>query len=418
LDLGTGEARALRLWRIRIFAATWLCYVGLYFCRKPFSIAKKDLGDALGFSPAALALIYGTYLVAYAAGQFLTGAIGPRLGPRVVLLAGMAVSIGTAVGMGLVDRLEWFVALMLLNGLAQATGWPNCVGTMAAWTPPGRRGTVMGLWATNFQAGGILANALAAWSLAHLGFRGSFFTGAAALALVAVFFWFHQANRPEDKGFPPVEEAKAATPGAASSGGRWDGRTWALVLLIGGAYFGMKFIRYALWSWAPFVLQKSFGLEGDQAGYVSTIFDVCGVLGVVALGRMSDRLFHGRHATASFVMILGLVAATATAATVGTQSATVFAACIGAIGFTLYGPDALMTGAAVMDLVGKNTVRASGIIGGMGAAGSVVQEVLIGKAGGDLGPILGMLSGSAVLTAACLGAFIVVARRRPPVESP
>ena len=402
-------ARRQRLWRWRIFASTWLCYAGMYFCRKPFSIAKKDLGDALHFTPATLALIYSAYLIAYTVGQFLSGAIGPRFGPRAMLLAGMAISAGTAIGFGFTDQAAWFVVLMTLNGLAQATGWSNGVGNMAAWTPQGERGTVMGFWATNFQAGGVLANTLAAWMLAHYGFRGAFFSGAMVLLGVWVFFWFNQANKPEDKGFPPLPEDTAKS-GDKAVGGPWDGRTWTLVLLIGGAYFGMKFIRYALWSWAPFVLQRNFGLRGDDAGYLSTVFDVCGVVGVIALGRASDRLFRGRHAVASFVMILGLVAATVAAMTLGSQSAPIFTACIGAIGFTLYGPDALMTGAAVMDLVGKNTVRASGIIGGMGAAGSVLQEVLIGRNDADLGPILWMLVASAVLTAGCLGGFIAVAR--------
>jgi OPA family sugar phosphate sensor protein UhpC-like MFS transporter len=404
------SARSLRLWRWRIFASTWLCYAGMYFCRKPYSIAKKDLGDALHFTPATLALIYSAYLVAYTAGQFLSGAIGPRFGPRAMLLTGMAVSAGTAVGFGFADQTAWFVALMILNGLAQATGWSNGVGNMAAWTPQGERGTVMGLWATNFQAGGVLANTLAAFMLARYGFRQAFFSGAVVLLLVMVFFWFNQANKPEDEGFAPLPEDTAKA-GQKAAGGPWDGRTWALVLLIGGAYFGMKFIRYALWSWAPYVLQRNFGLRGDSAGYLSTVFDVCGVVGVIALGAASDRLFKGRHALASFVMILGLVGATLLAMTVGAQSALVFTGCMGAMGFTLYGPDALMTGAAVMDLVGKNTVRASGIIGGLGAAGSVLQEVLIGSSGANLGPILGMLVASAVLTAGCLGAFIVVARR-------
>lgn len=404
------SARSLRRWRWRIFASTWLCYAGLYFCRKPFSIAKKDLGDALHFGPATLALIYSAYLIAYTAGQFLSGAIGPRFGPRAMLLTGMAVSAGTAVGFGFADETAWFVALMILNGLAQATGWSNGVGNMAAWTPQGERGTVMGFWATNFQAGGVLANTLAAFMLARAGFRWAFFSGAAVLLVVMIFFWFNQANKPEDKGFPALPEDTAKA-GQKAAGGPWDRRTWALVLLIGGAYFGMKFIRYALWSWAPYVLQRNFGLRGDSAGYLSTVFDVCGVAGVIALGAASDRLFKGRHAVASFVMILGLVGATLAAMTVGSQSAVIFTICMGAMGFTLYGPDALMTGAAVMDLVGKNTVRASGIIGGLGAAGSVLQEVLIGSSGADLGPILWMLVASSLLTAGCLGAFILIARR-------
>ena len=164
------------------------------------------------------------------------------------------------------------------------------------------------------------------------------------------------------------------------------------------------------------MLQKNFGLAGDKAGYLSTVFDVCGVLGVIVLGRVSDKVFGGRHALSSFLMILGLVGATVAAMTMGASSVTIFTVCIGAMGFTLYGPDALMTGAGVMDLVGKNTVRASGIIGGLGAAGSVLQEVLIGSSNAQLGPILVMLVGSAVLTAGCLGAFILVSRTRAQMQ--
>jgi sugar phosphate permease len=406
-------ARRSKVWRWRVYAATWLSYFGFYFCRKPFSIVKSDLGKALHFDTGTLGDLSAGFSVAYMAGQFLSGWIGPRFGPRAMLLCGMGVSIAASVGLGGAHLLFVFAFLLVVNGIAQATGWPNNVATMASWTPKGERGTVMGVWATNYQAGGIAANAVAAWTLGHIGFRQSFLTGALVLAAVVVFFWFNQANRPEDKGLAPLVDDDQ--PGAVSNGPagevRWSGRTWALVLLIGGAYFGMKFIRYALWSWAPFVLSRNFGLKGDDAGYVSTIFDVCGMAGVVALGWASDRLFHGHHALASFVMILGLVAATVVALTLGTHSVGVFAACIGLIGFTLFGPDALMTGAGVMDLVGKGTVRASGIIGGLGAAGQVLQDLLIGHSGAQVGPMLAMLIGSATLTAACLAAFIVVARR-------
>src|SRR5439155_26430369 len=88
------DARRLRAWRIRIFAATWLCYAGLYFCRKPFSIVKSDLGHALGFDPRQLSYIYAAYLIAYALGQFASSALGPLVGARRMLLAGMGVSIG------------------------------------------------------------------------------------------------------------------------------------------------------------------------------------------------------------------------------------------------------------------------------------------------------------------------------------
>lgn len=420
---------ALRHWRWRVFGATWLCYVGFYLCRKPYSIVKSDLGAEMHFSTDDLAIVYATYLVTYTLGQFLSGAIGPRIGPRRMLLGGMAVSIAASIGFGLVDSLPAFVVLMGLNGLAQAAGWSNCVGTMAAWFHRGERGTVMGIWATNFQVGGIASNAVAAWSMAHplwfsgvLGsmgigvtlpaFRWAFFSGAFLLAIVWVVVFLFQANRPEDKGLPPVVDPAEDDAGEnAPAQAHWDRKVWITVLLVGGAYFGMKFIRYALWSWAPFLLSRNFHMKADDAGYVSTIFDVCGVVGVVATGYLSDKVFHGRRAKVAFLMLIGMVASTVALLTLGQTDVVVFAICIGLVGFTLYGPDALLTGAGAMDIGSKDgAVRAAGIISGLGSAGSVVQELMIGRSystsGGAIAPILAMLFGSALFAAACVAVIL------------
>src|SRR5205814_10435007 len=138
------------------------------------------------------------------------------------------------------------------------------------------------------------------------------------------------ANRPEDKGLPPVDEPgeEPAPAAAAPHQPRWSAEVWTTVLLVGAAYFFMKFIRYALWSWAPFVLSRNFGLKGDDAGYVSTLFDLFGIAGVISIGWLSDRVFAGRRTLVSFLMIAGLVLVTISLFTVGARSATAFQICI------------------------------------------------------------------------------------------
>lgn len=413
--------RLLKWWRWRVFAATWLCYAGYYFARKPFYIVKADLGRSLDLDATLLGVLGSAYLIAYTVGQFTAGAVGPRLGARLMLLIGMGVSVGAAIGFGFGHSFAWFLVLMILNGLAQATGWSSTVGNMAAWFHRGERGTVMGVWATNFQIGGVLASGLAAWTLARWGFRYAFFSGALVLLGVLVFFFFNQANKPEDKGLPPVvdpADKASANESAAESGQsvRWSKDVWWTVLLIGGTYFGLKFIRYAIWSWAPYVMANNFGLAKDDAGYVSTIFDVAGVAGVIITGWLSDRFFHGRRALVSFLMVLGLVAATLGMVTIGSGSVTAFAVSMALTGFCLYGPDALLTGAGAQDIGNQaSAIRAAGIISGLGSAGSVVQELAIGKSytdsGGDMGPILAMLFGSSLLAAACLAVILVRNRR-------
>ena len=50
------------------------------------------------------------------------------------------------------------------------------------------------------------------------------------------------------------------------------------------------------------------------------------------------------------------------------------------IGFMLFGPDSLLTGAGAMDLGSKKSaLAAAGIINGMGSVGSMAQEIVLPK---------------------------------------
>ncbi|MDP2307386.1 MAG: MFS transporter [Pseudomonadota bacterium] len=399
-----------RQWRWRVFAATWLCYAGYYFCRKPFYLAKASLATELSFDATQLGTIGTAFLLAYAIGQFVSGALGDKRGPRVLLLGGMAVSIGANIGFGLGNSFGTFLGLMVLNGLAQATGWSGTVGTMASWFHRRERGTVMGLWATNFQVGGVLANTFAAWLLGAYGWRYSFVGGAAVLVVVWAFVLFNQRNRPEDLGLPAIDDPEGAP--EPTTDAPWSRDVMINVALIGAFYFFLKLIRYALWSWAPFFLEKNFGLKGDEAGYLSTVFDVTGIAGVVVAGVLSDRLFRGRRATISFLFLIALVLATVALYTIGSSSVMAFAVCLGLAGFALYGPDALMTGAGAADVGSRRRAAlAAGIINGCGSLGPIVQELVIGRlydtGGGDLGPILGLLVGSAAVSLAFMAVILL-----------
>ncbi len=398
-----------RNWRWRIFASTWLCYAGLYFCRKPFYIAKAALGENLGFSASTLGTIGAAYLIAYTAGQFISAGLGGKTGQRILLLGGMALSIVSNLVFGFTNSTEAFIIFMAINGLAQATGWSGTVGVMANWFRRGERGTVMGFWATNFQVGGVLANGLAAYALGAYGFRYSFFLGTIVLFAVWIFFFFNQADKPEDLGLPAIVETEGEVGvGSVSAGSGWTRAMVTNVLLLGLVYFFMKFIRYALWSWAPFFLARNFHQDGGSAGYLSTVFDLFGILGVIVTGYLSDKVFKSRRAKVSLIMILVMVASCLLMYTVGRFSVFMFAACLGLVGFSLYGPDALLSGAGAMDVGSRrHATLAAGVINGLGSLGSVVQELVIGKmydkTGGELGPVFMLLLGASACSAIVLG---------------
>ncbi len=398
-----------RPWQVRIFAATWLAYAGYYFCRKPFYVAKADMGTALGFSSVELAHLGTAYLAAYAVGQFSSAWFGRQLGPRLLLLAGIAISVVSNFTFGIANGFGTLLLFLSLNGLAQGTGWPGCIGSLAFWFRREERGTVLGMWSTCYQVGSLVSTALAAYLLGRLGWRWSYFGGSLALLAIWAAVLALHPNRPEAVGLPPLEEEEERSGPAArehSDGLGWSRDVLVSVVIMGVIYFTIKFLRYTLWSWAPFFLRRNFGLAGDQAGYLSTVFEVCGFAGVIVAGVVSDRVFHGRRAFLSFLMLALMTASFVLMATLGSKNVFFFALGMGLAGFLLFGPDSLVSGVGAIDVGSRRgALAAAGIINGMGSVGPIVQEEVVGwmykASGGALAPILGMLVGLAGL-----GAFV------------
>lgn len=420
-----------RTWRIRIFAVTWLAYVAFYFCRKPFSVAKSALQKEADWSTATLGNLWATYLIAYALGQFLASHMGTRLGPRRNVLLGMILSISVTIAMGVTLTLPVVFGLMAINGLAQATGWSGTVGTMAAWFHKRERGRVMGAWSTNFTVGSIASGFAMAWVLSFPGdqivrngvsiaiapWRWCFYAGALVLLTVAIQFYFLQRNRPEDVGLAPIQDPPSPDQdGSAADSSRLTRSAWTNLLLVGGFYFFSKFVRYAVWSWSAYFLIRNYGMTDSEAAGYSVAFDLCGIPGVYLTGYLSDKYFGSRRAGISLVMMIGMTIATALLMAFGDSGVGIFIVLLGLVGFTLYGPDALLTGAGAIDIGGRRgATRATAIISGFGSMGPVVQEVVIARLydakSGDLGPIFLLLFGSAACAALFCAALVWRNRR-------
>jgi sugar phosphate permease len=421
--MATPLTDAHRSWRTRVFIATWLSYVGFYFCRKPFSLAKDAIEVQNGWEKATtVGNVWAAYLIAYAIGQFLASRVGTWLGPRRNLLIGMALSVVVTVAMG-VTLSPWVMAgLVAVNGLAQATGWSGNVGTMANWFHKHERGRVMGAWSTNFTIGSLASGyamgfVLGDTTAADQPWQWAFYLGAIVLTAVWVQFYFLQRNRPEDVGLAPIDDPVTEVDESKISESpttKLSRDAWINVLIIGGFYFFSKLIRYAMWSWSAYFLAKNYGLSGKSAASYSILFDLFGIPGVFVTGWLSDRYFKSRRAGIALIMMIGMTIVTGLLMMFGDRSVAIFATLLCGVGFFLYGPDALLTGAGAMDVGGrKAAVFATGTIAVFGALGPVVQEVVIPRLynAKDLSLIFVLLFASSIM-AAFFCALLVWRNRR------
>jgi sugar phosphate permease len=410
--------------RQRVFVATWCSYAAFYVTRKVFSVLKGPVMRALGTDDLGVSHLWTSYLVTYAVGMFLTAALSARVRARTLLLLGMSLSAlanaFTAIALSWGPRA--YAPLILcfaLHGVAQSVGWPSNVAIVGRWTDRRERGSVMGVWCTCYQLGSVFAKALAAFAYARTGLSNAFFVSSALMAAVTLLFVRYGHDDPAEHGIafddrlPATEAAPRTTTRDVSPVAPLAPAV--VVTAMGVLYFGFKFLRYALDSWAPRLLEDRFALGAAEAGYVSTAFDWVGFLGVVVAGYVSDRVFGARRLPVISVMSIAMAFACIALVTVGMTAVPVFALLIGLVGFTAMGPDSLLSAVAAVDTGdAKTSARAVAVVNGLGSIGPIIQEPVIGflKTRFGVGAVFALLAVVAVVTAVGATAFLRYTKQR------
>ncbi len=389
-------AARYKRWRWRIFVVTWLAYVGLYLNRRSFAVTKVALGESsgLGLSDWQLSGIDFAYLVTYAGGQFFWGICGDRYGTRRVVLAGMLGSAAAAAAMGASSAAAPMAVLFGLQGLFQSSGWAPLSKNIGQFFSRRERGTVMGLWSTNYALGGLVASILAAYFGSLWGWRYAFFVPAVLLLGIWLLFFALQANRPEDVGLPAIEEyhgegGERRGPTGAPAEGSWRAIAEVLanpmVLLLAAVYFFIKPTRYAILNWAPKYLHEKLGTDMLASGALFVLFELGGAVSIFVAGALSDRLFGSRRVPIAAIALLSVAvlvfAIDRLPATWLALGGSLFAT-----GFLLYAADSLVSGTAAVDFgTRKGASTAAGVINGCGSLGAIVGGTLPGLAHDRLG---------------------------------
>ncbi len=402
-------------WRRRgVFALTWLSYASYYFARKNFPVAKRTIERQLGITTAGLAVVDTGYLATYAIGQFAGGWLGDRVGSRRMIGLGMIGSAALCAAFGASSTVSLFALFFGLNGFLQATGWPGNVKAMAAWYGPKERGAVMGFWSTCFQVGPLVATALAAFLLAHAGWRWAFFGPAVWVALVGLGVLLFLREGPQKDATaqkPVVRDVRAASREALRN---------PVVWLLGLSYFGMKLIRYCIDFWQPYYLEKGLGYAGSTAAYASTAFQFGGIFGAIAIGYVSDRFFPGRRGAVAAVSTVALALSLALYGKVAPLGLWPNCLAMALVGFCLFGPDSLISGVAAQDLGGPlAAATVAGFINGCGSLGAIAQGALVAGVSNRYGwqAVFQTLMVLAALSSLALGAVWRMQHRLRPAPA-
>lgn len=377
----------IRNWQMGVFAVTWTTYFTYYLCRMNFSVAQPMILEDPEFAhwnEAMIGVIPSVYSAFYALGQFVNAQLGSRFGARRMMLIGVSVIAVVNIVFSSVSNYYLMLGLWALNGYCQSIGWPMIVQTMSNWFSVKRRGTMMGLVSTCYSWGNAGAWLLGGWLCSEFGWRSSFWIPGLTMIPIALAYLFFMRNTPEEVGLPHIRDDEEPEPESTEGAPAEEWTIWKVMRvtltnrtlwLLGLSYFCFNAVRYAFMYWTPSYFKMYHGMDIKKGVFLAVAFPLIGSTGQIFAGWVSDRLLGGRRAPVCTVMlfILALLCLAFIPLEAGeTLMATVV---IAAAGFMIYGPDAILTGAAAIDSAHpKAAASAAGFIMAMGNLGAALYS--------------------------------------------
>jgi sugar phosphate permease len=363
--------------QIRIFVLSWLSYAFYYVSRKNFSVVKTTLHEDLGFTMVQLGTIETLYAACYMIGQFISGALGDKLGPRKLLTFGMLGSAVTSIIMGFSISYSIFAFSLVFNGFFQSTGWASNLKAMTPWFGQESRGKITGLWCTCYTAGPLIATALATWLLVEHSWQTAFIGPGVLVSIVAFLIFFFLIDSPEHVGFTSTTSEETTNKKTTNKTPFRQMITNPTVILYGVCYAFIKFVRYSFTFWLPWYLYQKMNFSKGDAGYISMAFEFGGFFGVIGIGLLSDKYFSSNRSKIVVISILAMAGSLYLYQIFGSDSIFLNVALLALIGFMLFGGDSVLSASATQDIGGNQaTASAAGIVNGIGSIGGVCGGII------------------------------------------
>ncbi|EFN82029.1 Sugar phosphate exchanger 2 [Harpegnathos saltator] len=389
-------------------------------------------------APALFGLLDSSFLFAYAAAMFVSGIIAERVNLRYFLSLGMIASGISCYLFGIarpynVHSLWYFVLVQAIGGVFQTTGWPGVVTVMGNWFGKSKRGFIFGIWNSHTSLGNILGSLIAAkyvesdWGL-------SFMVPGAIMGLVGFIVFVFLVPNPTDVGcslpnshvYRKIEASNSSDDDLYADVG--DGphpageddyndnlRSESSPMLSGhrriysvqsstqdnaigfmGAIkipgvieyslclFFAKLVSYTFLYWLPLYIAASTTYSTSLSAYLSTLFDVGGIVGAIIAGIFSD--YSGMSALTCAIMFGLTFPALFIYDYIRNASLGVNVVLLLIAGLLVNGPYALITTAVSAELgthpsLGDNSkalATVAAIIDGTGSIGAAMGPLLAG----------------------------------------
>ena len=291
---------------LMLFLATIINYAD----RATISLVGANLQKDLGIDAVTLGYVFSAFGWAYVLGQIPGGWLLDRFGSKKVYTVSIfSWSLFTLL-QGFVGHFSMATAVILLFtlrlmvGLAEAPSFPGNARIVSTWFPAAERGTAAAIFNSAQYFATVLFAPLMGWIVFYFGWQYVF----VVMGVLGILFsgaWIKVIYDPKDH--PRINHAELNY--IESNGALVDmdahkknnGPNWKYIkqlltnrMLLGVylAQFCINAITYFFLTWFPVYLVQERGMTILKAGIIASLPAICGFIGGILGGVISDFLLH------------------------------------------------------------------------------------------------------------------------------
>ena len=307
--MATLEARTIAKVTARLVPFLVLCYFVAYLDRVNVGFAALTMNKDIGLSASAFGFGAGIFFLAYFIFEVPSNLILERVGARKwiarIMFTWGLISGATAF---IVGETSFFIVRALL-GIAEAGFFPGIIFYLTLWFPAVYRARIIGYFMAAIPLSTVIGAPISGLLLGMDGLMGMkgwqwmFIIEAIPALLMSVAVLFYLTDRPaEAKWLEPDERAWLAARLQLERTKRETVHHYSVaqallnpkVLALSLVYFGAVSTNYGLSFFLPQIV-KAFGVSNLQAGFITALPYVIGVVSIVWWGRRSDRTLERRY---------------------------------------------------------------------------------------------------------------------------
>lgn len=292
--------RKTKLLQWSTFLSATFGYGMYYVCRLSLNVVKKPIVEEGIFSETELGIIGSVLFFTYAIGKFTNGFLADRSNINRFMTTGLLVTALVNLALGFTNSFILFAVMWGISGWFQSMGAASCVVGLSRWFTDKERGSYYGFWSASHNIGEALTFIIVASVVSVFGWRYGFLGAGLVGLLGALVVWQFFHDTPQSKGLPPINlpETRKKKEGTETNDFNKAQKEVLLmpaiwILALSSAF--MYISRYAVNSWGVFYLQAQKGYSTLDASLIISISSVCGIIGTMFSGVISDKFFGGRR---------------------------------------------------------------------------------------------------------------------------